>query len=241
MDPLTAMGLQVGLGALSSWMGGSASKYNAKAQAYAQQAQALANANAETRQLTKQLQLQGQQNELVAEANLQSLINTHLASSLLGVKMAEQKRAAANALKVNRRNSALQLGAVTTNAAAAGTIGASVNAVASDIERKASEGVVAVHDQLDAERYNHSVEVANLYRSYELGVARLDTTMPEAVQTPILGPINVGGGGFGSHLLGSALNVGMGYLNSQIQLGLGPSPAANTGNSVKLYGLMRGG
>lgn len=217
--PLLTMGLQVGVGALSSFLGSSVSKYNARAQAYTQQAQALANTDAQVRQLTKAMQQQGLQNEYIAEANLQGLINSHTASALLGVRLAEQKRFAARNLSTTRRSANLALGEATANSAAAGTIGASVDAVSSDIRRKAAEGMADIADVMEQERYNTSTQINQIYTGYIQGVQRYDTTMPEAISNPILGGVPSGGGGFGSHLISSALNVGMGYLDSRLQLG----------------------
>ena len=215
------MAAQVGLGALQGFLGGGAQRYQQQAQAYTQQAQAVASHTAELQQLQKQMELQGLQNTEVARANTQNLINTHITASLMNLDLAQQKRQAASNLKVNRRNAALALGATASNAAAAGTIGASVNAVASDIRAKAAEGNAEIHEQLSASRFNTAESIRSLYSNFENGYGRIDSTTPSQPQAPIMGPVYTGGSGFGGYLLGSAINVGMGYLNSRISLGLG--------------------
>lgn len=239
--PMATMGGQILLGGLSSYLGGSVAKYNARAQAYTQQAQALANTDAQVRQLTKAMQQQGLQNEYIAEANLQNLINSHTASALLGVRLAEQKRFAAKNLTANRRNANQVLGSITANAAAAGTIGSSVDAVAADVRRKAAEGTAEILDVVEQERYNTATQIKQVYDGYTQSVQRYDTTMPEAITAPILGPVLGGGSSFGQALLGSAINVGMGYLNSRLKLGSLGSGNTNTDPYGGMYRSLVGG
>lgn len=244
MNPYALMGAQVGIGALQSFFGGRVESIYARGDQAAQQAQALANRAAELEQLTMGLSLQARQNDAIAKADIQTLINTNIQASLLGINLSAQKRAEAQNRVVVKRNRAAAIGSAMTDAAAAGTIGASVNAVVSDIKRQSADANAAIADQGDVDRFNYSVSIDQLYRSYEQGVQRFDTSLPSTPSTLIMGDRAPKGQSFGSALLGSTLNVGMGYLTDSIRLGLGNSSRnnSNTGASsggVTLYGLRR--
>lgn len=217
------MAAQVGIGALQSFFGGRTEAIYARADQYANQAQALANRSAETQQLTQQMQLQGRQNDAIAKADIQSLINTNMQAALLGINLSAQKRAqAANRVAV-KRNKAASVGAAMTDAAAAGTIGASVQAVTNDIARQSANANAALADQGDADNFNYQVSVEQLYRGYEQGVPMLDQSMPQSLPPLVMGRIAPKSQGIGSALMGSALNVGANYLTSRMNLGLGRS------------------
>lgn len=239
---LLALGAQAGLGALSSFFGGRAQTYYSRGDQYLQQAQAYANRAAEIEQLTKGMQLQAKQNEAIAKADIQTLINTHMQAALLGVNLSAQKRVAAQNRVAVKRNRTAELGAAMVDAAAAGTIGASVDAVASDIRRQSAVANAAIEDQADVDSFNYQVSVEQLYRSYEQGIPTYDDTLPSSLPPLVMGSVTGRGPSFGQALLGSVANVGMNYLSSRISLGLGPKasppPASSTGGqTVKLNGL----
>lgn len=229
---------QTGIGALSSFFGGRAESYYARGDQYLQQAQAMANRAAEIEQLTKGMELQSRQNEAIAKADIQSLINTHMQASLLGVSLSAQKRVAAQNRVAVSRNRAANIGTAMAEAAASGTIGASVDAVSNDIKRQSAVANAAIADQADVDSFNFQVSVEQLYRGYEQGIPTYDDTMPSPVPPLIMGSVRSRGPTLGQALFGSAANVGMNYLSSKINLGLGQSsssPASSGG--ITLNGL----
>lgn len=223
MNPFMLMGAQVGIGALQNFFGSRTQAIYARADQYGQQAQAYANRAAEYAQLTKGMELQTRQNEAIAKADIQSLINTNMNAALLGINLSAQKRAAASNRVAVKRNKAAAIGEAMTDAAAAGTIGASVNAVASDIARQSANANAAIADQADAEQYNFEVSIEQLYRGYEQGVPTYDNSLPSSLPPIIMGRTAPRGPSIGQSLLGSAIGVGSSYLTSYIQLGLGRS------------------
>lgn len=234
-----ALAGQIGIGALSSFFGGRAEVYYARGDQYLQQAQAYANRVAEIEQLSKGLDLQARQNEALKKSDIQSLINTHMQASLLGVSLSAQKRVAAQNRIAVSRNRAASVGATMAEAAATGTIGASVDAVANDIRRQSAVASAAIEDQADVDSFNYQVSVEQLYRGYQQGVPTYDDTLPSPLPPLVMGRVTARPPSFGQALLGSAANVGMNYLSSRMQLGMGPaaSPPPTTGHTVKLNGL----
>lgn len=234
--PWGPMAAQVGLGALQSFFGGRAESYYARGNQYAQQAQALANRAAETQQLTQQMQLQGRQNEAIAKADIQTLINTNMQAALLGINLSAQKRAAAQNRVAVKRNSAAAVGEAMTDAAAAGTIGSSVQAVTNDIRRQSADANAAIADQRDADSFNYQVSVEQLYRGYQQGEPAYDSSIPQSLPPLIMGRIAPKPQGFGSALLGSAFNVGAEYLTARMSLGMGKqsssAPVVGVGQPV---------
>ena len=80
-----------------------------------------------------------------------------------------------------------------------------------------------------------------MYDGYTQSLQRYDTTMPEAITAPILGPVLGGGSSFGQALLGSAINGGMDYLGSRLKLGSLGSGNTNTDPYGGMYRSLVGG
>lgn len=237
-----AIAAQVGIGALSSWLGGRADKYIAKAQQAQQQSQAYLGGINEIKQLSKMLESQGKQNESLMRSDLNNFVNTQYQAGLMSLQDALSRKTAARNLNVTRRSGAVALSEEVNNAAAAGTIGASVNAVVQNIQRNTDQGITDVLNQRELERNNHQVGLYSLYTGYSQNQAKIDDSLPDVPENPRIYSGHIPSNSFGSHLLGSAVNVGLNHVLDNFSLGLGKKQGNTTttsGGGVKLYGLRR--
>lgn len=240
-----AIAAQVGIGALSSWLGGGASKYIAKAQQAQQQSQAYLGGINEIKQLSKMLDVQGKQNDSLMRSDLNNFVNTQYQSGLMSLQDALSRKTAARNRNVTRRMGAVALSEEVNNAAATGTIGASVNAVVQNIQRNTDQGVMDVMSQRELERNSNLVGVYSLYTGYSQNQAKIDDTLPDVPENPRIYSGHIPKNNFGSHLLSSAVNVGLNHVLDNFSLGLGkkqstaPSSSGSGGGNVKLYGLRR--
>ena len=235
------MGMQFGLSALSGILGSNGpERYLQQAQQYHAQNNAYLNSIQEIRAIQKSLEAQGRQNKEVMRADLYNFINTQHSAARLAMHDAVQRRVAARNSLYVKRSGVQELAMHTADAAAAGTIGASVNAVAHDIRKRSDSALAEVQANREIERDNYYQSVADLYTGYYQNQQIIDDTLPDMPQPPNTRVVvNTSKQSIGSILLGSALNVGMDYLSSQVKLGLGskPAPAPTQGHSVQLYGL----
>lgn len=238
-----ALAAQVGIGALSSWLGSRADKYIAKGQQYQQESQAYLGGISQIKQLSKMLDVQGKQNESLLKADNQNFVNTQYQSGLMGLQDALSRKVAARNMSITKRGGAVELAQNVANAAAAGTIGSSVQAVSQDVQRNVDKGLNDIEQQRELERNQHYVGVYSLYTNYHQSQQQIDDSLPDVPESPRIYQGHIPKNSFGNHLLGSALNVGMGLLADNISLGLGSKSTTptktptTTGGSVKLYGL----
>lgn len=238
-----ALAAGVGINALQGYLQGSVQSAYQRGQHFAQNTQALAQRNAEIRQLERAMELQAKQNQAILKADIATLVNTNYTAGLLGLQLAGQKRASLQNKTRLKQGEAVAIGTVTADAAAAGTIGASVDAVASDIRRKADIGMGQIYDQAEADALNYETGIYNLYQGYVQGQAQIDDSLPDEF-TPIrFMDAPVAKNTLGSHILGSALQFGGQYMMDTWRLGLGSrnstAPTGGGGSGVTLYGLRK--
>lgn len=238
-----AMAAQVGIGALSSWFGGRANKYIAKAQEAQQQSQAYLGGINEIKQLSKMLDMQNKQNDSLMRSDQHNFVNAQYQAGLMSLQDALSRKAAARNMNITRRMGAVNLAEEVNNSAATGTIGASVDAVVQNIQRNTDQGVMDVMSQRELERNDNLVGLYSLYTGYSQNQAKIDDSLPDVPDSPRLYSGYIPSNSFGSHLLNSAVSVGVNHLVDSFSLGLGKKQSntqtTTSGGGVKLYGLRR--
>ena len=235
-----AIAAQVGIGALSSWFGGRADKYIAKAQQAQQQSQAYLGGINEIKQLSKMLDMQERQNESLMRSDQHNFVNAQYQAGLLSLQDSLSRKTAARNMNITRRMGAVSLAEEVNTSAATGTIGASVNAVVQNIQRNTDQGILDVMNQRALERNDNLVSLYSLYTGYSQNQAKIDDSLPDIPENPRIYSGYIPSNSFGSHLLGSAVNVGVNHMIDNFSLGLGKKKSntqTTSGGSVKLYGL----
>ncbi len=212
------------LSALSAGSGAASANNQARVQAANQYQQNLIQSEREYKQMQQAMTAQGKQNTAIAKSDIQSLINTNFTAGLMDLQRAMQKQQTASDIASIGKTRLQALASSGLNAAASGTVGASVNAVASDIEMKMGEAEIASYEQNDMNTLTLDTQIRNLYQGYRDSQPTIDTSIPDI---PGLPPKNepylqsVGGA------MGGALIGGIGNMVLQnAKLNLGP---ANTG------------
>lgn len=153
-------------------------------------------------------------NEAIAQANLTNTIRTGYRVGMLNVQRAQAKKAAIEQgydLSVTRQQA---LGAQNANAAAAGSIGSSVAAAASDIERKAGMALNKVGDNLDTTEMNEDTTLQDIINNGT-------DSLRSAEKLNLVNPNMPSGFSWGSAIAGAAIDMGEQYLSSKMKLGLG--------------------
>lgn len=156
------------------------------------------------------------QNKAVDEANIQSTIRTGYRVGLANLQQAQAKKLAiANGTDL-RKNKLKVLGAATANAAAAGGIGASVDAVLQDIEQQSFEAA------------------SNLGADYEVQVANFETQLhdilmsgQDALKSSVKANVEQGTAytpiSDTEILVKAAVDIGSQYMSAKMALGTGPA------------------
>jgi hypothetical protein len=163
-------------------------------------------------------------NKAIAEANLTNTIRTGYRVGMLNVQAAQAKKRAIEQgydISVTREQA---LGAATANAAAAGTIGSSVAAVASDIESKVGQATNRVADNLDMTELNEGTQLNDI-----LNAGHDVLRSPEKLN--IIQPNSPAGFSWSGAFLNAAIDMGEQYLGSKMNLGLGQQGGAAGGAS----------
>lgn len=210
----------IGLSMLQGAASGKAAANQQRVQAANQYQQTLINHERELKGIQQGLTQQGKQNTAIAKADLQSLINTNFTFGLLNLQRSMQKRQSASDIQRLGETKLQALAQAETSAAASGTIGASVNAVASDIEMKVGEAEVALREQNDMNTMNLGTQIHNLYQGFLDSQVDIDTSIPDIPgMPPQNGAVSVSAG---QMALGAGINALGQHLGSMMSLGLGP-------------------
>ena len=153
-------------------------------------------------------------NKQIAETNLQNTIRTGYRVGILNVQRGAAK---AEAVKMGYDVSAKSqqvLGSNAANAAASGGVGNSIDAVATDINKKVDEAQLDVQDHYDDTNFNFDLQLNDMIQRGQ-----------DALQTPYKIPK---GPKYGNALTGalmgladSAVQYGSQYAQSNMSLGLG--------------------
>lgn len=205
-----------------SVLGAGASAKEAEAQQRVQAAnqyqQALINQEREYKQIQQSLENQSRQNEAIAKADIQSLINTNYTAGLLNLQRAMQKQQTADDINRIGKTRLQALASAEVSAAASGTIGASVDAVAADIEMKMGEAEINARVQNDMNTMTLDTQLQNLYTDYRYSQVQIDESVPDIPGIPPqYGAVPVSSG---SAMMGAAINYSGNYFASQVGLGL---------------------
>lgn len=153
-------------------------------------------------------------NQAIAEANLTNTIRTGYRVGMLNLQRAQAKKKAVQDgydISVTKQQA---LGAATANAAAAGSIGSSVAAVASDIEQKVGQAVNQTADNYEQTESN-----------FDTGLQDVLWNGQDALKSPEKAYMTKLNAPQGFSYLGAAFDAGMEmgseYLSSKMSLGLG--------------------
>lgn len=101
-------------------------------------------------------------NKAIAETNLQNTIRTGYKAGILNIQRGQARQAATQSAFDITKVSKQVLGANAVNAAASGTVGASVDAVANDIRKKMDEASIAVDENLSLTEQNYNTQLNDL-------------------------------------------------------------------------------
>lgn len=162
-------------------------------------------------------------NAQIAETNLQNTIRTGYRVGILNVQRGAAK-AEAIQMGFDVGVKAQQvLGANSANAAASGNVGSSVDAVASDIQRKVDEAQLEVQDNYDDSNFNFDQQLNDIIQRGQ-----------DSLQTPYKVPkgpnyANALGAALGA-AANSAVQYGMKYASDNMSLGLGSTSSRPTTN-----------
>lgn len=158
-------------------------------------------------------------NTAIAAANLQNTIRTGYKTGLLNVQRGQARRqalAAQNALGVQGLQALSQNGA---NAAASGTMGASVDAAVSDIEMKLSDARTMQMENENLTMINFDTQMHDLLQQGQDSLRAADKSkVTKTAEAKIIG--------MGEALLKTGMDMAGKYLSSQMSLGTGSAPSA---------------
>lgn len=151
----------------------------------------------------------------VKEANLKNFTNTAFSVGLLNVQKGQQTKELAQRKADLGADELGALGTAAVNAAASGTVGASVDAVQTDIQMAYDRqlGLVNEENELNAQNYNTALH-------------DLITNGQNQIQTPGKPQTT----GQWAMLAGAAMAAGSKYASSKMDLGLGKTPEGTRSN-----------
>lgn len=217
-----------GVSAIGSFLGGG-NRGAMKDQANAQKIQAAQNVIAQNEQVIKANQVGMQQNEALLKANVENTIRTGYRVGLLNMQMGALRKQSTQMgynANVQARDA---LDKANANSAAAGTIGASVDAVETDIRMRLGEAHAARNDWWDMNLLNYDTSLHDIVQAGQdqlnlQGIGPQGTAVTLDVST-----IGVGQGGSGNRwtnaLLAGATSFATNYASRTLALGLGtPKP-----------------
>ena len=148
-------------------------------QQYSQYNQKLLQTKQEMKYLSKAMGVQNDRNTQIAKADVQSLINTNYMAGLAQIQLGQQKKIAAERSTQLGSTRLLALGSAQNARAASGTIGASTQAVARDIDNKIGNALTAVREELGTQDLNMETQVRSLYAGYIQNQKLIDTSTPD--------------------------------------------------------------
>lgn len=153
-------------------------------------------------------------NKAIAETNLQNSIRTGYKTGMINVARAQARKVAAAAGTQLGSDLLKVVGTDTANAAATGSIGSSVDAVAADAEMKAGRAKESLVEDARVTDANYDSE---LHAIPQAGDDAINSPQHLSMRDPKR-PRYVG---TGEALAGGLVEVGANYLSNYMQLGLG--------------------
>ena len=163
-------------------------------------------------------------NDAIIEANTKNTAATNFKAGLLNMQLGIQKKnAAANRITIGEQGS-LALGQVNANAAAAGTVGSSVKAVAQDVERTMGNALVRSAEDWDIQAQNFQTSMHDLYANMENSIGSATVGhLPDPIAPVTMLQDNVPSDG--SIMLGAIMQGAQSYASASMKLGLGAQSA----------------
>lgn len=219
--------LWAALGFAASVLGSASAGEDAAKAARLQAAnQSIASSNATTR-AAKQVTLQ---NDATVKANVANTVRTGYRVGLLNMQRGLQKKQNAQQGFGITKAGGEALGQVTATAAAAGTIGPSVDAVANDIRMKVGDAQAQRENQneIDNTNFNTNLEAITTEGEASLKSATLLDVTADNLITDIPSTADV----WGNALLSGASSLARSYIGDKMKLGLGESAASNINTGV---------
>lgn len=153
-------------------------------------------------------------NKVIAQANLQNTIRTAYRTGILNIQRGQAKKKTAE-LGINLGKQRLAaLGQLTANAAAAGSIGSSVDAVASDALMQAEQADASIVEDSRITQTNLDTQLADILQAGQ-----------DALRDPARVNVRKAGNpsqiGTKEVLMNSLISTGTAYASAQMTLGLG--------------------
>ena len=183
---LGMMAVQAGL----SFLGGQSAKAQAKAQLRTQQI-------ADSKEIVRD--------------RLQTSIRNAYATALGQVQLALNKKQTAQQMSSVRAGGVSALGDASLMSAYSGTMGASVDAVASDITQRSNEALTQLQENYDASLQDYN-------RSLDAMVMNTELSKPEQKEYKYMGPSTTDN--LLSSIAGTAMSFAGNYANQKMKLGL---------------------
>ena len=184
------------------------------AMSYSQSASAAAGAaNSSNRQVIRH-------NAKVVEANIENTVRTGFRVGLLNLQQGQAKRAFVQQGFETGAAAQQVLSATTANAAAAGQVGASVDAVEADVYMKRGEARAQQADAWEVQMLNFNNELERLIQEGKDTIAGADGEVAKINSST--------GGMLGAAAAGGLQQFASSYLAKKIDLGLGKAPAGTS-------------
>lgn len=158
------------------------------------------------------------ENQAIIKANVANTIRTGYRVGLANMQRGLQKKQAVQHGFNISKAGVEALGQVNANAAAAGSIGASVDAVANDVKMKVGEAQAAAQDQNEIDAENFKTQIAGIVTE------GLDTVQG-ATKSNAQSASSIWGGALAS----GVSQFTSSYLTSKMNLGVGAKPATSAG------------
>lgn len=163
-------------------------------------------------------------NKAIADANLTNQIRTGFKMGLLNVQQAQsKKRLMQDGLDLGRMRQQA-LGAAHSNAAAAGTVGPSVDAVVGDIEQRVQEASAVLVADAEQTSDNFGTQLTEMLWAGEDVLRSPEQYYAMRQEMPT-------GFKYGESMFGAVLDVGATYMSNKMSLGMGQSAAAGAASS----------
>ena len=208
---------------------------SSSSQASAQAAQANAQILDAMNQRTQQLEDLTAQNEAGLEANVKNRVSAGVRAALINLNVAQAGRQYVRQKLALGSQELEALGAASANAAAAGTIGASVDAVQADIRMKVERARYEQDEAYDTTVMNAQTELNDLFTSLDRGLYS-----PQVGRTNA-SSLSLQRVDYGAILTSSLLGAATSYAGAKMSLGLG-TPSTGTNNWIgSLQGLTGAG
>lgn len=167
------------------------------------------------------------ENQAIQEANIQNTIRTGYRAGILNVQRGQAKMQAVQQGRDVSIKSRQMLGTANANAAASGSIGASIDAVSDDIQRKTDEAQGQVDENWATTQQNFDQQLTDLVQAGIDSIQSARTADYSGPKQQDVWAAAVGGG------VQSGASFYQDYAISNMKLGLGKSGTGNTGQTAR--------